>query len=233
LTIQIFWLEYIFSVLAIFISELTDEEEKIMKTAMKILVVMAMVAALGACGPKAGVIPLKNGVEVIHTERTDFFGTDHSGSVVVDNSWKKEPTKVELRKTYEKTTESHEKLGGGTCSKQQAPRNIKYEKVTEKVTEEVLNPAAKPRESVVIGGANPSVGNILLPAIVEGAGIATSGALLPGGGDSVWAPTVVSESGAIAGAEANADADARAQGTRAKGSSHQHGESCAGGGCRR
>lgn len=163
------------------------------------LVMMVVAVVMSGC---AGTNFVKqtdlDGFTVVQGGRTGAFGTDNSfvavvpkpapaAQVVVPNV----PQVLTLKKTYSKSVTKWD-----NCSSKKPNKNakhIKREEQEETETQEVLNPAAAPivpaqqatPAPMFWAGGNPSTGNVMMPALMEAAGIAGGAALLRPGHTTV------------------------------------------------
>jgi hypothetical protein len=115
--------------------------------------------------------------------RTGVFGTDHSGTVLVENQ---QPQLPILRLQYGSTTVNKTTTTFSRCKERKEGRLIQAYFVGEEektASQSGFQDAANPQRppwTEKVGGTNPSTGNVLLPAAAMGAGIATSGFGFPG-----------------------------------------------------
>jgi len=115
--------------------------------------------------------------------RTGVFGTDHSGTVLVENQ-KPQPDIYRLQ--HGSTTVSETTTTFSRCKERKEGRLtqayfVGEERKVVKIAgfQDAVN-SKRPPWTERVGGTNPSTGNVLLPAAAMGAGIATSGFGFPG-----------------------------------------------------
>lgn len=120
--------------------------------------------------------------------RTGFFGTDQGVALYEEKMPANVPNKLVLQKAWSRqaTTQEYDQK----CPDPKQLKNIRTrtENVAESWAEEVPNPHKRAPQVQLIGGTNPSVGNVLLPAAAMGAGIAFSGGttnMIQGGASAV------------------------------------------------
>ncbi|OGI34761.1 MAG: hypothetical protein A2259_05315 [Candidatus Moranbacteria bacterium RIFOXYA2_FULL_43_15] len=129
--------------------------------------------------------------------RTGAFGTDNSWVYIPPSAPVDQPAKILLEENYSRTEDSWEQK----CPDPRQRKNFKHNEVKERRAKEVLNPAAESTGGAFWAGGNPSTGNVLLPAVVEAAGIAASGGL-SSSGDMI---------NSIGNVEANSRSDSNAE----------------------
>lgn len=152
-----------------------------MRDFLAVLALVALAAGAFGCAGEQFVKKTDLGdVTVIQGGRTGAFGTDNS-FVHIQKRADQVDAVIRLEKTYHKESMSWNGCSDDLPNKN--ARNIRREKVKEKWTEDVPNPAAVPSENFGFGH-NPSTGNVLLPAAAEAAGIAATGGI-GGGGDII------------------------------------------------
>jgi len=156
-----------------------------------VLAMVFVAAGLSGCAG-TNVKPTElGGFTVIQGERTGAFGTDNSFVAVVPKPVPAAqvvipdvPKTITLKKTYTKSESSW--TGCPDKKPNKHAKNIKRHEVAEEQSEEVLNPAAVPiipapqvaPAPMFWAGGNPSTGNVMMPALMEAAGVAGGAALL-------------------------------------------------------
>jgi len=167
-----------------------------------ILAIVIMIGSAGCAGTTySTAIPTQNGTLTVGG-RTGVFGTDQGFTLYEENKpAKPAPDKLTLQKAWSRqaTIQEYDQK----CPNPNQLKNIhtRTENVAESWQEEVPNPHKRAPQTQLIGGTNPSTGNLAVPAAIQGAGSYFSGGttnMIQGGASAMSKATGGKASGGTA-----------------------------------